>query len=62
MTRRKYYYTFKADEVDAWNYCPKCGGEILGIYPGDYYGHVECEDDSDPNGEPIEFKITWEDI
>ena len=57
--KRKFYYTFEADEVDSWKYCPVCGEEFLEVYPGDYFGHITCM--NDPFDEPIEFKITWED-
>src|SRR5699024_10275157 len=58
MKERKYFCTFDAGEVDSWKYCPRCGEEILEIYPGDYFGHIACINDK--HDEDIEFKIEWE--
>lgn len=57
-TYRKYYYVFESSEVDSWKQCPKCGGDIIEVYPGNHSGHITCERDFD---EDIRFKITWED-
>lgn len=40
-------YVFDGNDVDKWKYCPKCGSEILEIYPGDYFGHITCFKDNE---------------
>ena len=54
---RKYFYTFEAGEVDKWKYCPKCGAEILEVYPGDYFGHITCFGEEDTCD--INFEVTY---
>lgn len=55
MGRIKYKFAFDGADVSTWDYCPKCGAEILEVYPGDFYGHIMCfggEDSCD-----IDFKV-----
>lgn len=61
MKKRKYFYTFDADDIDAFKFCPKCGAKAIHIYDGDYSGMIQCmvcPDDDDC----IDFKISWEDV
>ena len=55
---RKFYYVFEAIELDEWKYCPKCGAEILEVYPGDFVGHITCFGDDDCD---VSFGIIYKD-
>lgn len=57
---RKFYYTFEAGAVDNWDYCPKCGEELIEVYAGDFYGHMMCGTD-DCDGMYDDFMLSWED-
>lgn len=34
-------------EALSWRYCPKCGSELLEVYPGDFTGHSSCMNEHD---------------
>lgn len=55
--KRTYHFTFDGSDVSNWRYCPKCGAEILEIYPGDYFGHITCFGDDDTCD--ISFEVTY---
>ena len=38
----RFKYVFSPDHVDAFEYCPRCGSEIIEVYPGDFDGHTTC--------------------
>jgi hypothetical protein len=54
---RKWFYTFDAEDVHKWRFCPRCGSETYYVYDGDYDGLLqclECPDDDDTT----DFTIT----
>lgn len=54
---RRYYFIFDGSDVSAWRFCPKCGAEILEVYPGDYHGYITCFGSDDSCD--IDFEVTY---
>ena len=41
------FITIDLREASSWRYCPKCGSELLEVYPGDYTGFTSCMNEHD---------------
>jgi hypothetical protein len=59
---RKFYYTFDANEIHRFKFCPLCGGSFIGVYDGDYGGMIQCFDCPEDVEYDIPFKITYKDV
>lgn len=47
MKSETYLIGINLREASAWKFCPKCGSELLEVYPGDFVGHTTCMNESD---------------
>lgn len=58
---RKFYYTFKAEDIHRFMHCPLCGSKFMSVYDGDFDGMIQCYDCPEDNEYDIPFKISYED-
>lgn len=47
MSESKWKISVDLSEALHWKYCPKCGSELLEVYPGDFTGHTTCMNEHD---------------
>jgi hypothetical protein len=59
---RKWYYTFDAEDIHKFKFCPMCGGkDSVYVSDGDYDGMIQCLNCPDDD-DYINFTITYDDV
>lgn len=47
MDEIKWKVSIGIAEISSWKYCPRCGSELIEVYPGDFRGHTSCMNEED---------------